>query len=206
MRHFTTVREKMDISHLRSIESLQTVVALILFLISTARIASAHAFLGSACAAALRQGLHFRAAHEAEIPYTERKVRRRVFWALINLDMYVNGILGLPSFMDLHAVDPAINLTIEMSLKEARNEDHLSSYDALALAAASKHIELMRIVFKARHTLFPKPLDSPDSSELHGSITVSVQKLQAVENEFKILAQSLTEILSYADNSIEVQR
>lgn len=206
MRHFTTVREKMDISRLRTIESLQSVIALILFLISTARIASAHAFLGSACAAALRQGLHFRSTYEAEISYRERKVRRRVFWALINLDMYISLILGLPPCMDLNAVDPAINLTIYTSLKEARSENGLTSYNGLALAAAAKHIDLMRIAFRARQTLFPKPSDLPESNKRHGSIIVSIRKLKAAEKEFQEWAQSLAEILSYPGNDIEVQR
>ena len=64
----------------------------------------------------------------------------------------------------------------------------------------------MRIVCKARKTLFPAPSDSPDSDELNGTILVSPQKLQAVEEQFMEWAQSLTEILSYPSDDIEVQR
>lgn len=195
----------MDIAHLRSLVSLQAVVSLILFLISTARIASAHAFVGVACAAAMRQGLHYRSTHEAEIPPSERKVRRRVFWAVMNLDMYVSSILGLPPFMDLSAVDPALDTTIELALSDFHNSEEKTA-DLLALAAAAKHIELLRIIFKAQRTLFPKPHDPPNATMQAGSITVSIPQLQKVESQFQEWAKSLTEIHSYPGTTDEIIR
>lgn len=206
MRYFIAARNMLDIAHLRTVESLQAVISLILYLVSTARMASAHAFLGAACAAAMRQGLHFRSTHEIEFPDKERKVRRRVFWAVMNLDMYVTSILGLPPFMDITATDPAIDLTIEVALNEGRNKKELPSPDGVALMASAKHIELMRVVFKAQKALYPKPLDPPDSATRDGKISVSVRKLQAVESQFREWAESLTEILTYPDDSIETQR
>jgi len=205
MRHFIAARLMLDIAHLRTIVSLQTVVGIILFLISTARIASAHAFLGVACAAAMRQGLHFRSTHESSFPDDEIKVRRRVFWAVMNLDMYVSGILGLPPFMDLSAVDPAIDITIEAALNEAKKDNDLSSGNRLALAASAKHIELMRILSKAQRTLYPKPADPPVTTKRNGTISVSVTKLEQVETQFREWAQSLTGIISYPSDSVETQ-
>ncbi|KAK5951580.1 Gypsy retrotransposon integrase-like protein 1 [Knufia fluminis] len=205
MRHFVAARLMLDIAHLRTLVSLQTVIALILFLISTARMASGHAFLGVACAAAMRQGLHFRSAHEASLTASERRVRRKVFWAVMNLDMYVSGILGLPHFMDLTAVDPAIDLTIDAALKEANTDNHLSSANGLATAASAKHIELMRIVCKGQQALYPKPHDPPDSTKRNGTISVSVTKLQGIETQFRDWAQSLDDIISYPGDSTEIQ-
>lgn len=195
-------RKMIDIAYLRTVVSLQTIISMILYLISTARMASAHAFLDAACAAAKRQGLHFRSTHDAQFPEKERNVRRRVFWAVINLDMYITSILGLPPFLDMSAVDPAIDLTIEAALHEGRIKRDLSSPDGITLMASAKYIELMRIVFRAQRTLFPKPLDPPDARVRDGKISLSLRNMQAVETQFQEWAESLTEILTYPDDSI----
>ena len=161
--------------------------------------------MGATCAAALRQGLHFRSSHEDSIPVREKRLRRKVFWAVMNLDMYISSILGLPQFMDLSAVDPAIDLTIEAALNEYGFDSGLSSMDGLVLAATAKHIEVMRIIFRAQNTLYPKPHDPPGSTEQHGTILVSVQKLQEVESQFQSWAESLSKILSFEDESTETQ-
>ncbi|KAK5070679.1 Gypsy retrotransposon integrase-like protein 1 [Exophiala xenobiotica] len=205
MRYFMAARDSMDFGQLRTMTNLQCVVGLILFLISTARMASAHAFLGAACASAMGQGLHFRSSHDISLSVREKRVRRRIFWAVMNLDMYISSILGLPPFMDFSAVDPAIDLTIEVALREAKTDAHLSSADKLALAASAKHIELMRIRFKAQAALFPKPADPPGAEKRNGTISVSVAKLQKVEDQFRAWAESLTDILSHPNENIETQ-
>lgn len=205
MRQFTVARTMLDIAHIRTVVSLQSILCVILYLISSARMASAHTFLGAACASALRQGLHFRSTHESSFPEKEKTVRRRVFWTVMNLDMYVSGVLGLPPFIDLEAVDPAIDLTIEVALREARTDTGLSSADGLATAATAKHIELMRIMSKAQRALFPKPTDPPEATRRNGTILVSVAELQKIEKQYQTWAHSLTEILAHPDNSIDVR-
>lgn len=205
MRLFVSARAMLDVAQLRTIVSLQTMISLILFLISTARMASAHAFLGAACASAMRQGLHFRSTHDVSLPDTERKVRRRVFWAVTNMDMYISSILGLPRFIDLAAADPAIDVTIEAALQETMSTHGPASIEHLSLAASAKHMELMRIISRAQGTLFPKPTDPPDSKTRNGSIIVSVSKLKQVEANYQTWARSLTDILSYPDKGIQAQ-
>lgn len=205
MKYFIAARNLLDIAHLRTIVSLQAIISLILYLVSTARMASAHAFLGAACGAAMRQGLHFRSTHKVAFPDNEIKVRRRVFWAVMNLDMYITSILGLPPFIDISAVDPAIDLTIKSALSEGGMSKELPSPNGISLMASARHIELMRIVFKAQKALFPKPIDAPDAATRNEKISVSIRKLQAVETQFRDWANSLTEVLTYPDDSTETQ-
>lgn len=196
-RHFVVGRSMLDIAHLRTLRSLQAVVCVVLFLISTARVASGHTFVGVACAAAMRQGLHHRSTHETYLPAKERKVRRRVFWAVMSLDMYVSGVLGLPSFIDLDAADPAIDLTIGTAFRSLKSGRGLADFGELNLIASAKHIELMRIMSVARQTLFPKPLDPPDSEVQRSTISVSSAKLEEIENRFRHWVSSLREILAF---------
>lgn len=205
MRNFVAARNSVDIAQVRTITALQCLISLILFLVSTARIASAHAFLGAACASAMRQGLHFRSTHDANLSAREKRVRRRVFWSVMNLDLYISSILGLPQIMDLSAVDPAIDTTIEIALNDVQKATYLTSGDKLALVASAKHIELMRILLKAQAALYPKPTDPPDSKKLNGTISVSLTKLQKVEDQFRAWAESLADVLSRPDDSEEAQ-
>lgn len=177
-------RKMVDIAHLRTLVSLQAIMSIILYLISTARMASAHAFLAAACAAAMRQGLHFRSTHDAEFPDKERKVRQRVFWAVLNLDIYITSILGLPPFLDMSAINPTIDLTIKAALREGRMKNNPSFADGITLIASAKCIELMRIIFKVQRMLFPKPLNPPDVQFRDGKISVSLRKIQMVEAQF----------------------
>lgn len=201
MRHFVVGRSMLDIAHMRTLRSLQSVVCMVLFLISTARVASGHAFVGVACAAAMRQGLHHRSTHESSLPAKERRVRRRVFWAVMNLDMYVSGVLGLPPFIDLNAADPAIDLTIGVALKSFKSGRAPADLEELALAASARYIELMRISSKARQALFPKPLDPPDSETRRGTISISSARLHEVEDKFRQWTVSSRDILGFPSDS-----
>lgn len=123
----------------------------------------------------------------------------------MNLDMYVSGILGLPPFMDLTTVDPAIDLTIEHAVQEAQENEALLIDNRLGLEASAKYIEVMRIASKAHAALYPRPTDPPGAIQ-HGTISVSVAKLQDVEKQFREWARSLTNILSHPSETTQAIR
>ena len=187
----------------RDITSLQVILSFILFLVSTARLGSAHAYVGLAAASAMRQGLHFRSTYEESFTEIERDLRRKVFWAVLNLDMYVSTVLGLPVFVDLSAVDPAIDVTLELSHKAARSNTELSKRDAILLSASAKHIELLRIVSRANKALFPRPPGKLKKDSYKPTVSVSVAQLKAVEAEFKKWGKSASELTPIADEKHE---
>lgn len=119
----------------------------------------------------------------------------------MNLDMYVSSILGLPQFMDLSAVDPAIDLTIDIALRDAKMDTRLSPMDKLALIASARHISLLRIVKRGQSTLYPKPSDPPDSNQRNGTISISVSKFSRVEDQFRAWTESANDVLAHPENS-----
>lgn len=94
----------LDLEHCRDIHTLQTLVCLILFLISTARLATAHTLIGLAVAAAMRMGLHSQASCDG-LCELERYIQRRTFWTIVMLDIYSGTVLGLPGMIKLDYVD-----------------------------------------------------------------------------------------------------
>ena len=108
-----------DSTQCQDLTSFQILICFTFFLISTARLASAHAHahIGLACSATLRLRLHFWSNHDNRLSKEERDTRRRVFWSVVKLDRYSSAVLGLSAFIDLQAVNPAIDLTLAEAMK-----------------------------------------------------------------------------------------
>ena len=69
-----------------------------LYLTAESAITSAHAYINSAAAAALRMGLHQVHAFR-HLPLGERLLRERTYQSLKALDIYVSTFLGLPCYL-----------------------------------------------------------------------------------------------------------
>jgi len=197
MKYYMTARRMVDITACRNLRSMQILLCFALFLISTARIASAHAFISLACSSALRLGLHHRSTHDANISKQDRDTRRNVFWTTIKLDMYVSAVLGLPAFLDVRDVDPAIDLTVAEVLEEANSG--LPEREAVLLGGAAKHLEIMRIISKAIKTLYPMPTFENVASG-NGNISVSIRSLEEIEAQFRTWGESTSSLLEKGDD------
>lgn len=194
-----------DITQCRSIISLQTLLCSILFLISTARIGLAHTYIGIAVASTFRLGLHFRSNRDSSFSDAERDIRRKIFFTVVRLDIYVNSVLGLPAFVDLQEVDPAIESSIEEALKDAGRQ-FLPPDEKIRLAASAKHLELLRIIRKGIRTLFPTPPTTAVNRGRRSTISVSIAKLQDIEREFKDWEKGISEVFSKVDGSKIIRR
>ncbi|KAK5026965.1 Gypsy retrotransposon integrase-like protein 1 [Exophiala sideris] len=198
MKYYMTARRMVDITACRNLRSMQILLCFALFLISTARIASAHAFISLACSSALRLGLHHRSTHDVSISKQDRDTRRNVFWTTIKLDMYVSAVLGLPAFLDVRDVDPAIDLTVAEVLEEANSG--LPDRDAVLLGGAAKHLEIMRTISKAIKTLYPNPTFENEASGTNGNISVSIRSLEEIETQFRTWGESTSSLLEKGDD------
>ncbi|KAJ9635752.1 Gypsy retrotransposon integrase-like protein 1 [Knufia peltigerae] len=198
MRHYLAARKMVDITTCRDLRSLQILLCYTLFLISTARMASAHAFLSLACSSALRLGLHHRSTHDATITRRDRDTRRKIFWTIIKLDMYLSAVLGLPAMIDLQDVDPAIDLTLNEAIHEATSG--LPSREAVLLGGSAKHLEIMRIISKAIKTLYPMPSTTIETPGKSGNISISLRSLEEIEAQFRTWGDSTSELLAKGDD------
>jgi hypothetical protein len=201
MKHYHTARRLVDICDCRDIRSLQVLLYIILFLISIARLASAHAYLGLACSSALRLGLHYGSTRNMTMSQDDHEMKRKLFWTVIKLDMYLSSVLGLPILIDPSQVDPAIDLTMEEAIQESSRD--LPSRESISLAVSAKHLEVMRLVTKAIRTLYPMPTSHGEASKTAGSISISLQQLRHIEDEFTAWSKSASDLLktSHSDAS-----
>lgn len=198
MKYYMAARNMVDITACRNLRSMQILLCLALFLISTARIASAHAFVSLACSTALRLGLHHRSTHDSTLSKQDRDARRNVFWTTIKLDMYVSAVLGLPGFLDVRDVDPAIDLTLAEVIEEATSA--LPDRDAVLLGGAAKHLEIMRIISKAIKTLYPMPTYGKGGLAKNANISVSIRSLEEIEAQFRAWGESTSSLMAKGDD------
>ncbi|KFG82695.1 putative Fungal specific transcription factor [Metarhizium anisopliae] len=93
-----------DLADCRDIVSLQALLFMTLFLQATSNLSACYSFVGIALRSALRIGLHRHLEHE-KIGVIEQEVRKRVFYVIRQMDIYVSTMLGFPLLLNIDDVD-----------------------------------------------------------------------------------------------------
>src|SRR5690242_1993442 len=88
-----------DITECRDLTSLQALLFMILYVQSTSNLSGCYAFIGIALRSALRMGLHRHLQHE-RISLIEQEIRRRIFYVIRQMDIYVSAMLGFPLLLN----------------------------------------------------------------------------------------------------------
>lgn len=77
-KYFAAGRKMIDITECRDIETLQTIILMVMFLHCSARLITTYSYLGIAVVSAIRMGLH--RALEGPFNAIEVEMRRRCWW------------------------------------------------------------------------------------------------------------------------------
>ena len=96
IQHFLHGRSLLQVLKLDSMMALQTLTLAIVWLISTGRIAQAHPLIGLSASLALRLGLH---SSNSKLPEEEKELRKLVFGALVQADIFASLVLDVPEFL-----------------------------------------------------------------------------------------------------------
>lgn len=98
-KYFVAARKLIDITNARDLNSIQTILMLFIFLQCSARLSTCYSYIGVALRSALREGFH----RVININDTNNKknlleieMRKRLFFTIYKLDIYVNAMMGLP--------------------------------------------------------------------------------------------------------------
>ncbi|KAK5021072.1 Gypsy retrotransposon integrase-like protein 1 [Exophiala sideris] len=195
LRYYLAARKMIDITACRNLCTLQILLCYILFLISTARLASAHGFLSLACSSALRLGLHHRLTDDdTTVSPEDRDIGRNIFWTILKLDIYLSAVLGLPTLVDLREVIPIIDVSLKDALHQATSS--LPNREAILLGASAKHLEIMLIISKAIKTLYPMVSSENEVPGKSGNISVSLRSLEEIEARYHDWGESTSELLT----------
>lgn len=100
---------KKKIVETNDVLNIQTLFCLIIFLQCTANLSTCYLFVGIALRAAFRVGLHRKVETGNVIALENRK---RLFWLIYKIDVYMNTVLGLPQILD-DQIDQDLPLDLE---------------------------------------------------------------------------------------------
>ena len=191
-RHFLLARRELDIAQCADLISMQTLLCLITFLVTTSRLTSAYTYLGIACTSALRLGLHKDIGKEVSLSDTQQEARLRVMLAVLQLDTLVSIVLDMPARIQPDCVDPAVLTALQPSSIKARpsTPDSIPEPEA-KFTAGAKHLQLLSLTATGLRSIFVRSSqkDIPTKDEVE---TVDTKKMAEAEDGFRRWAKALS--------------
>lgn len=194
-----------DLDRCQDIPSLQTLLCFILFLKSTARIATSHAYIGVAVAASMRMGLHSQVTCE-RLSDMDQDVRRRVFWTVVQLEIYSVTVLGLPGMINLDYVDQLKPSGYIRDYENEDNEELVSLSHRQTQAASAQYLQLLRIIRKMMQRLYPRTCEGPPRRSGSHRIYVSNATISELEEDFRTWREGLADALGSPRESASLRR
>nr|POE88174.1 vacuolar membrane protease [Quercus suber] len=189
--HFKTARHMMDIADCRDLTSIQAVIFMILFLQCSAKLSQCYAYLGVALRSALRMGLH--RAHAGDFNPIESQIRKRVFWAVQKLDIYVGAMLGLPQTLSDEDVDQEFPMEIDDEYITRDGILPRPNGELSLMTAFNTHTRLVLILRKIVRTVYPIKVKNQPQDK---SYSVPFSAIREIEGEMEAWKNDLPPSLS----------
>lgn len=174
-----------EITDCRDIRSIQTVLMMVIFLQSSARMSTCYSFVGIALSASVRLGLH-RSLPETRFNHVEREIRKRIFWTVRKMDTYVGALLGLPKGIADEDIDQ--EMPAEVDDEFITQDEILPQPEGImpVIAAANAHAELLKIMGKLVKYIYPlKGVEASVTGKRFG-YSVSYSKVHEIEKDLGV--------------------
>lgn len=143
-----------DITDCRDLTSLQALLFIILFLQATSNLSGCYSFVGIALRSALRIGLHRHLQHE-KLNVIEQEVRKRVFYVIRQMDIYVSTLLGFPLLLNIDDIDQPFPAEIDDEFITPTGILQPPPGTTSFFEAFNAHSELMEILSKITKYVYP---------------------------------------------------
>lgn len=188
---FKAARHMMDITDCRDLPSLQAIIFLIIFLQSSAKLATCYSYIGIALHSAVRMGLH----RSLQINFNpiELEMRKRIFWQVRKMDLYVGALLGLPVMLSDDDIDQELPQEIDDEYITATKILPQPPGKVTLLAATNAHTRLTKVLQKVVKYIYPlKGLEYAQTPSRPGqSYVVSHAKIREIEQDLQVWMEGL---------------
>lgn len=188
-KYFLEARKLIDITDVGDIISIQTIVMMIMYLQCSARLSTCYSYIGIALRSAIKEGLHRNLSifqnSKRELDPIEVDTRKRLFYTIYKMDIYINSLLGLPRSLSEDEFDQELpeelddeNVTHKMYNYD-KQQGRLSSS-----ACANHHTKVMVILSHIVRDLYPIKIkkllsdDNPSPNHIHSKVTNLEQELK----------------------------
>ena len=178
-----------DVMDCRDLTSLQTVIYMILFLQSSARLSTCYAYLGIVLRSSVRMGLH-RSVSNTFNP-VERELRKRIFWIVRKLDIYVGALLGLPQMLSNDDIDQEMPMEIDDEYITIEKISPMPPGKLSVFAALNAHTNLVEILSKTVKYIYPIKGNGAQHGRNSQSYVVSHTKIREIEQDLQKWMENL---------------
>lgn len=188
-KYFLEARKLIDITDVGDIISIQTIVLMILYLQCSARLSTCYSYIGIGLRSALKEGLHRNLVvfqdSKRHLDPIESDTRKRLFFTIYKMDIYINSLLGLPQSLAEDEFDQILpeELDDENITRTGFRHD-LQQGKLSSSGCANHHTRLMIVMSHIVKQLYPikikKPKDVAQTPN-HMHKKVSMLELQLKE-------------------------
>lgn len=192
--HFRTARQMMDIADCRDLMAIQAVMFMIQFLQSSAKLSQCYAYVGVALRSALRMGLH-RAAPGKFDPL-EAETRKRVFWVVRKMDIYIGAMLGLPQTLSDDDIDQEYPAEVDDEYISKDGILPMPDGQVSLMTAFNAHTRLVHILQKIVRYVYPIKVQETLGGNADKSYSVPFSAIREIESDLEAWKNSLPVILN----------
>jgi hypothetical protein len=194
--YFKSARQLMDIADCRDLTSVQTVIFMILFMQSSAKLSQCYAYVGVALRSALRMGLH--RSYAGNWDPIEAETRKRVFWVVRKMDIYVGAMLGLPQTLSDDDIDQEFPAEVDDEYITHEGILPMPEGQVSLLTAFNAHTRLVLLLQKIIRKVYPIKVQN-QQGQTDKSYTVPFSAIRELESDLEKWKTSLPPILSPCD-------
>jgi hypothetical protein len=165
---------------------------MVLLLQSSAKLSTCYSYVGIALRAALRLGLH--RSVTANFNPIERELRKRIFWVIRKMDVYVCTLLGLPQMLSDEDIDQEYPLSIDDEFITADGILPMPPGRVSLMAGANAHTRLVGIIVKVVKYIYPVK-NAKHRSKNDQTYMVSHSKIREIERDLQAWMEELPSAL-----------
>ena len=190
--HFRMARSLMDIADCRDLMSIQAVVFMIQFLQSSARLSQCYAYVGVALRSALRMGLHRN--YRGNFDPLEVETRKRVFWVIRKMDIYIGAMLGLPQTLSDDDVDQELPVEVDDEYITKEGIRPMPDGQVSLMTAFNAHTRLVKLLTKVVRNVYPIKIQGQHGADKSYSVPYSI--IREIEGDLENWKNSLPPVLN----------
>ena len=161
---------------------------MVLFLQSSAKLSTCYSYVGIALRSALRLGLHRSVA--ADFNPIERELRKRIFWVVRKMDVYVSTLLGLPQMLSDDDIDQEYPMDVDGEFITAEGVQPMPLDRTPLMAGSNAHTRLANIIMKVVKYIYPVK-NAQYRSESDHRYVVSHAKIREIERDLQSWMEEL---------------
>ncbi|KAI9663980.1 MAG: hypothetical protein M1821_007471 [Bathelium mastoideum] len=201
-QYFKACRQMLDIADCRDLQSLQALIFMILFLQSSAKLSTCYTYVGIALRSALRLGLH--RSFSDNFDPIQAESRKRTFWVIRKMDIYVGALLGLPQTLSDDDVDQDLPTEVEDEYITETEVRPMPEGSTTIVQGSNAHLFLVQTMAKIVRTVYP--IKNPQQQGLMSQYTVSIRKIREIEKDLQEWKERLPMGLRPSENPPRMMR